>query len=183
MLSPDGPPLAFGRQAGTVIQYAYTVPDVNAAIAVYVDRFGAGPWFRRGPFSPPDARYRGEPCAMTITLARTFAGDSMIELIQQHDDSPSVFTEKIRQQGYGFHHWAIGSKDIDRDVARFTGHGYPVAFEDRVPSGARIVYVDATAELPGMIEIIEMNEIQERMYAEFRRAAATWDGTDPIREG
>ena len=52
-----------------------------------------------------------------------------------------------------------------------------------MPSGARIVYVDATAELPGMIEIIEMNEGQEAMYARFRAAAVAWDGTDPVRAG
>ena len=45
------------------------------------------------------------------------------------------------------------------------------------------VYVDATAELPGMIEIIEMNQGQEAMYARFRAAALAWDGTDPVREG
>jgi hypothetical protein len=42
---------------------------------------------------------------------------------------------------------------------------------------ARIVYVDA------MIEIIEMNQGQEAMYARFRTAALAWDGTAPVREG
>jgi len=175
----NGPAFGFGRGAGEVIQYAYTVPDITAAMSVYTSRFGVGPWFRRGPFSPPAARYRGSPCPMTISLARVFAGDSMIELIQQHDGTPSVFNER----GYGFHHWAIGTRDIDADISRFARHGYPVAFEDEVPSGARIVYVDATAELPGMIELIEMNSQQEAMYARFIEAAATWDGTDPVREG
>jgi Glyoxalase/Bleomycin resistance protein/Dioxygenase superfamily len=115
---------------------------------------------------------------MTITLARAFAGDSMIELIQQHEDGPSVFTER----GYGFHHWAIGTRDIDAEINRFAAHGYPVAFEDQVPSGARIVYVDATADLPGMIELIEMSSEQEAMYVRFREAAADWDGADPVRE-
>lgn len=110
-----GPAFAFGRPPGEVIQYAYTVPDVSAAIEVYVSRLGVGPWFRRGPFTPPAARYRGKPCPMTITLARAFAGDSMIELIQQHDDSPSVFTER----GHGFHHWAIGTHDVDAEIRRF----------------------------------------------------------------
>jgi hypothetical protein len=173
------PLLAFGRPAREVIQYAYTVPDIDAAIDVYVSRLNVGPWFRRGPFTPPTARYRGAPCKLTITLARAFAGDSMIELIQQHDASPSVFTER----GHGFHHWAIASTDVDADIARFAAHGYPVAFEDQVPSGARIVYVDATCELPGMIEIVEMNDEQEAMYAMFRDAAATWDGSDPVRVG
>jgi hypothetical protein len=37
-----GQPFAFGRPPGTVIQCAYTVPDIDKAIAVYLDRFGAG---------------------------------------------------------------------------------------------------------------------------------------------
>ena len=60
---------------------------------------------------------------------------------------------------------------------------YPVAFEDRVPSGARVVYVDSTADLPGFIEIIEMNDAMQQMYAMFRDEAASWDGTNPIRLG
>jgi hypothetical protein len=175
----SGPLFRFGRGAGEVIQYAYTVPDIAAAMDTYTSRLGVGPWFRRGPFSPPAARYRGGSCPMTITLARVFAGDSMIELIQQHDATPSVFNER----GYGFHHWAIGTRDIDTEIRRYAAHGYPVAFEDQVPSGARIVYVDATADLPGMIELIEMNDQQDDMYARFSAAAAAWDGTDPIREG
>lgn len=175
----SGPAFGFGRGPGEVIQYAYTVPDINAAMDLYTSRFGVGPWFRRGPFSPPAARYRGTPCPMTISIARVFAGDSMIELIQQHDDTPSVFTER----GYGFHHWAIGTRDIDAEIRRLGAQGYPVAFEDQVPSGARIIYVDATADLPGMIELIEMNDEQDAMYARFRSAAAGWDGTDPVRTG
>jgi Glyoxalase/Bleomycin resistance protein/Dioxygenase superfamily len=176
---PSALPLGFGRLPGTVIQYAYTVPDLAAAIDLYVTRFDAGPWFRRGPFTPPQARYRGEPVSMTISLARCFAGDSMIELVQQHDATPSVFNERP----HGFHHWAVGVRDMDAAIARFAGFGYPVAFSDVVPSGARIVYMDATADLPGMIELIEMNAQQESMYAAFRDAAAGWDGTRPVREG
>lgn len=183
MTAPPAEPLRFGRPLGEIIQFAYTVADVDAAVRLYVERFGVGPWYRRGPFTPPHARYRGEPAQLTITLARAFHGDTMIEVIQQHDDSPSVFRERIDKVGYGFHHWAIATRDIEGDIARFAADGYPVAFEDQVPSGARIVYVDATAELPGMIELIEMNDVQEQMYERFHRAAADWDGGDPIREG
>jgi hypothetical protein len=175
--------LAFGRLLGQVVQFAYTVPDLDAAMTRYVDVLGVGPWFRRGPFSPPAARYRGEPTAIELSLGRAFTGDTMIELIQQHNEAPSVFRETIARQGYGFHHWAITTRDPAAEVARLASYGYPVVFEDQVPSGARVVYVDATAELPGMIEILEMNEAQEALYEGFHRAAATWDGTDPIREG
>ncbi len=74
-----------------------------------------------------------------------------------------------------------GTRDIDAEIRRLGAHGCLVAFEDQVPSGARIVHVDATADLPGMTEFIEMNDEQEAMYARFRAAAANWDGTDPVR--
>jgi hypothetical protein len=178
----DDPVLPFGRKLGDIIQYAYTVADIDTSIGYYVERFGVGPWFRRGPFTPPAARYLGETTGLTITLARAFAGNTMIELIQQHDDGPSVY-RKVIENGHGFHHWAIGTHDADVEIARFAEAGYPVVFEDVVPSGARVVYVDATAELPGMIEILEMNQIQRELYDGFYRAALDWDGTDPVRIG
>jgi hypothetical protein len=170
--------LGFGRPAGAVIQYAYTVADIETAINVYVDRLGVGPWFRVGPFSPSQATYRGQPCRMTITLARAFAGDTMIELIEQHDDGPSIYREVIDQKGYGFHHFAIAARDFDAELTRL---GYPVVFEDRAPSGARVVYVDSTEVLPGFVEVVEMSEAMEAMYEKFRVSAVGWDGSDPIR--
>jgi Glyoxalase/Bleomycin resistance protein/Dioxygenase superfamily len=178
----DDAKLPFGPRLGEVIQYAYAVADIDSSIAIYVDRFGVGPWFKRGPFTPPQARYLGATTGLTITLARAFAGDTMIELIQQHDNGPSVY-RKVIDAGYGFHHWAVGSRDADVDIARFAEFGYPVVFEDLVPSGARVVYVDATSELPGMIEILEMNDIQRELYAGFHRASVDWDGSDPVRIG
>ena len=45
------------------------------------------------------------------------------------------------------------------------------------------MYVDSTADLPGFIEIIEMNDAMQQMYTMFHDEALTWDGTDPIRLG
>ena len=85
---------------GAIVQHAYTVADIEAAALRETRACGIGPWFLRGPFTPPDARYRGEPSRATFTLARAFLGPVMVELIQQHDDEPSVF----RERPLGFHH-------------------------------------------------------------------------------
>jgi hypothetical protein len=171
-----------GRVPGDIIQYAYVVPDIDTALRRYLDVFRIGPWFVRGPFTPPEARYHGRTTGLTVTLARAFTGTSMVELVQQHDDGPSVYRDVLAAGG-GFHHWAIGTEDLAADLARLAARGYPAVFEDRLPSGARVVYVDATAELPGMIEVLEMNDAQRALYARFHQAALEWDGTDPIREG
>src|SRR6266516_5424730 len=51
----------FGQPLGGVVQFAYTVPDLDQAISDYATRLKIGPWFVRGPFQPDKAFYRGEP--------------------------------------------------------------------------------------------------------------------------
>ena len=173
--------LAFDQPFGSVVQYAYVVEDLDRAIADFVDRLRIGPWSLRERFQPSEGRYRGEPTTATFSLARAFSGHVMIELIQQHDDAPSVFHEGDGPRRYGFHHWAVMTRRFDEDVARYRALGYEEAFSDRLPSGSRIVYVDSTRDLPGMIELVEHTEAQERAYADIHRAAVDWDGRDPIR--
>ena len=105
----------------------------------------------------------------------------MFELVQQDDDGPSVFHEHGGPRRYGFHHWAVVTSRFDAHVARLLAEGYEEAFADLLPSGARVVYMDATPDLPGMIELVEHTPAQEDVYAAIHRASATWDGSDPIR--
>ncbi|MFC0534085.1 hypothetical protein [Phytohabitans kaempferiae] len=71
----------------------------------------------------------------------------------------------------------------DRFVAQYAARGHEVAYEDTLPSGARVVYVDTTAVLPGMVELVEYTPAQARVYARFHEASVGWDGTDPVRAG
>jgi hypothetical protein len=173
--------LAFGQPEGGVVQCAYTTADIERAMKDFTARLGVGPWFVTGPFIPPEGLYRGTPTQMRLTLAIGFAGHMMIELIQQHDDAPSVYREIIARRGHGFHHWAIACKDFDAQVASHTALGYEVAFSDRSPRGVRIVYMDTTPDLPGMLEIIELTDALEQRYTMMYRASLDFDGTDPVR--
>jgi hypothetical protein len=172
----------WGQPFGSIVQFAYVVEDVNEAIGRWVERMQVGPWFVRGPFRPAEGRYRGEPTAATFTVARAFSGQMMVELVAQQDDSPSVFNERPVPERYGFHHWARFTRSFEDDLARYAALGWEEAFADRLPSGARIVYVDATRDLPGMLEVVEYTEAQEQVYATIHRASVGWDGSDPIRK-
>ena len=37
---------------------------------------------------------------------------------------PSVYREMIEMHGYGFHHWAVASHDLNRDLADYRARGY-----------------------------------------------------------
>jgi hypothetical protein len=171
----------FGQPIGAIVQSGYVVEDIERAMAEFTAHLHVGPWFVRGPFTPPHGRLRGAPNTPSLTLARGFSGHLMIELIQQHDDGPSIYHERRGARSYGFHHWAVMSQDFDGDIARHARAGFPEAYYDVLPSGARIMYVDATAALGGMIELVELNDAQERVYTAMYRAAIGWDGADPVR--
>ena len=168
---------SFGGREQSIIQCAYTVDDIQAGMRHYTDLLGIGPWFLIGPFVPARGVYRGATTKMNISLAVAFAGEVMIELIEQHDREPSVYQETLRARGaHGFHHWAIGARDFDAVVAQYRSRGFEEAFSDLSPRGVRVVYFDTTRDLPGMLEIIEMTPDVEEQYRRMFQAAQEWDG-------
>lgn len=172
---------SFGQREDSIIQIAYTVDDLEEGMRRYSELLHIGPWFIVGPFVPAKGRYRGEVTTMSISLAVAFAGQVMIELIEQHDDKPSVYRETLEARGaHGFHHWAIGVRDFDSAVAHYESQGFSEVFSDLSPRGVRIVYVDTSAELPGMLEIIEMTDDVEEQYRKMYQAAQEWDGQSHV---
>jgi Glyoxalase/Bleomycin resistance protein/Dioxygenase superfamily len=171
----------FGQPDDGVIQMAYVVEDIQYAIQKWVTELNVGPWFLLDNFAGIDARYREQPTEASVSLAMSFAGHMMVELIQEHRPVPSVYRETIEKRGYGFHHWGIASKDFDRDLARYRASGYDLAFHARVPTGGRVAYMDTTADLPGMVELIELGAAFDPVFSGFYRASIGWDGRDPIR--
>ncbi len=167
---------SFGARERSIIQAAYTVADIQKEMRRYSNLLGIGPWFLVGPFVPAKGVYRGAKTNMRLSLAVAFAGEIMIELIEQHDEEPSVYRETLAARGaHGFHHWAIGARDFEATVAAYKAHGYAEAFSDLSPRGVRIVYLDTSVDLPGMIEIIEMTADVEEQYRMMYQAAKEWD--------
>jgi glyoxalase/bleomycin resistance protein/dioxygenase superfamily protein len=173
---------SFGARDNSIIQFAYTVDDIQRAMRHYTDLLRVGPWFLIGPFVPAKGIYRGAVTTMRISLAVAFAGEAMVELIEQHDEAPSVYQETLKARGaHGFHQWAIGARDFEETVARFR-QGYSEAFSDISPRGVRVVYFDTTRHLPGMLEVIEMTADVEEQYRRMYQAARDWDGRHAVIE-
>lgn len=171
----------FGQPDDGIIQMAYVVEDIHRAMDMWVEQLKVGPWFLLDSFTGVDAQYRGRPTDASVSIAMSFAGHMMIELIQEHRPVPSVYREVIEKRGYGFHHWGVASKDFDGDLARYQGNGCELAFFARVPTGGRVAYMDTTAQLPGMVELIELGASFDPVFSAFYRASIGWDGKDPVR--
>ena len=173
--------LDFGQPIGGIIQMAYVVPDIEAAMTRWTADLHVGPWFLLDRFTGEDPVYRGEPCLAGVALAMGYAGHMQFELIQPTDEHPSVYKEHIDARGYGFHHYGLASADYAGDVARYLAEGYELAFEAGVPTGGKVGYLDSHGALPGYLEVIEIGAVMDEVFTRYWRASIGWDGSDPVR--
>jgi hypothetical protein len=173
--------VGFGQPDDGVIQMAYVVADLHAAMTQWSSKLKVGPWFVLEHFTGVDPVYRGQPSRADVALAMSFAGHMNIELIQPNNDAPSVYGEMIERRGHGFHHWGVATWSFDAAVARYQRDGHELAFLAAVPSGGRVGYMDTTAVLPGFTELIELGGAFEEVFGRFYRASINWDGKDPVR--
>ena len=174
--------LTIGQPIGGIIQIAYTVADIEAATQSYAQDLRLGPWFLRGPLQARKPVYRGKPQDLRLSIAIAYSGHIMIELIQQHDDQPSVYRELVAKQGYGFHHWGVASERFDAEIESYQARGFELIFTDETPAATRVAYFDAKRGWPGFIELIEINAASDARYAKMYSEALTWDGKDAIRK-
>lgn len=175
--------LNWGQPLDGIIQIAFIVDDIEAAMPVYAERLKIGPWFLFEHFGFQWLKYRGQEATMDITLALGYSGGMMFELIQQNCDNPSVYKDQFAKKGWGFHHWAVSClpDQYDARLKHYQSQGYVAALEGAVDVGARAAYMDTTDDLGGMIELIEMTPEVEGLFTMIHQAADGDDGSDPIR--
>lgn len=171
----------FGQKAGQIVQTAYVVPDMRAAIDWWVTDGRAGPFFLLDSFTGPEQRYRGGPTQADVAIAMGFAGHMMIELVQPKDDRPSVYRETIQRQGYGFHHIGVAFEDVEAAREVYHKRGYHEAFSTPVPSGGNVYYMGDFPGAAGFVELIPATEGMDEMFTKYWRASVDWDGKDPVR--
>jgi hypothetical protein len=173
--------LGFGQRTGQIVQTAYVVHDIRAAIGWWIADARVGPWFLLESFKDSRGRYRGEPSTADVAIAMAFAGHMQIELIQPRDDRPSVYRETIEQRGFGFHHIGIAFDDVERAREDYAGRGYEVAFSTPVPSGGSVYYMSGRDPAPGFVELIPATLGMDDLFTRYWRASIDWDGREPIR--
>ena len=171
----------FGQQMGQIIQMAYVVEDMEAAIHWWTRDAAAGPFFLLESFTGEGHVYRGAPSKADVCIAMGFSGHMQIELIQPKDDHPSVYRETIEARGHGFHHIGIACADVDAEVAAYERRGYALAFSAPVPTGGSVAYMDGGPGHPGFVELIPATPRMDAGFTRFWEASRDWNGKDPIR--
>lgn len=157
-----------------IIQYAWVVPDLAEAARRWHATTGIGPFLVNRDLKLDEPRYRGQPSRTRFSTAVAQHGDVQIELVEQLDDSASAYRDTVAAGTTGFHHIAFIAADFAADLAHYTDQGFAVA-ADGLFGPMRYAYVDTSATLGHMVEIVEDKPGIRAFFAAVRKAAERWD--------
>ena len=162
------------------MQQAWVVEDLEKAMFAWTHNCGVGPFFVAEHVPMERLVYRGRPAAIDCTIALAQSGRTQIELIVQHCDGPSIYRDLIPKGRSGFHHLAVVCEEYERDLAHYQAAGSQVAMTGLF-ADMRFAYVDASAELGCVIELLEDKPVIREHFEMIARAAENWDGSNPVR--
>lgn len=166
---------------GEIRQIAFVVDDIDAAMRHWAQTLGIGPFFIKRHIRFDPYIYRGEKCSSpSVSIALANSGFIQIELIQQHDELPSIYREFIDAGRSGFQHvssWHTRD-ELQRRTRQLLDRGYQIAQQCVIPSsGVQLVYF-STEQLSGGF-IFEMSDLMEadqyKRIMNIRSAAEDWD--------
>jgi len=168
------------RYFGPIMQNGYVVRDWRRAAEHWTQVLGAGPFFVMEHIAFTESLYRGRPSPIDVTVAIAYSGEHQIELVQQHNDAPSIYRDFLATSPEGLQHVGALVDDLDAIIAA-------QGWQDRVvqravtAAGMRAAYVDTVSHGGTMIELIEKNEAMLSAFGYMQRAAQEWTGERPIR--
>lgn len=172
------------RFFGRAEHVAFVVPDIDVAIARLVDA-GVGPVFTMRRIRVA-ARYRGERHDPLFSAAFAYTGGLQIELLCQHDETPSAYLQYIRRNpGGGMHHSAYFCDSFDDALAGAAAKGREFEivqeFIEPVSGIAYEIYVEPRGGSDPLLAQLMVHGPMEPFFAEMERIAASWDGSEPER--
>lgn len=162
------------------MQNGFVVPDWRAAAEHWSGVLGVGPFFVLRHIEFEWCEYRGERVDIDMSVAIAYCGDFQIELVEQHNDAPSIYRDFLSGNAPGLQHVGALVDDVE-DCIRSQGWKKAVVQQGRTAAGARFAYVDTVLHNGTMLELIESNPAAHKAFDYMRTAAEEWDGSQPIR--
>jgi hypothetical protein len=169
------------RVFGPVMQNAFVVDDLEQAIAHWTGVMNVGPFFVFERVAFTECWFRGRSALdIDLSVAIAYWGDLQIELIQQRNAAPSIYSE-FRARGLtGMQHMGVITHSLQDDLAGLQARGVLPVQHGAVAGGMRFAYVSTDQHPGGMIELIDPGEKGLAFFERMRAAARDWDGSTAL---
>jgi hypothetical protein len=169
------------RIFGAIRQNGMVVRDIEGAMRHWSGTLGVGPFFYLPRLVVQGFLYRGAPSAIEVSIALANSGALQIELIEQHNDAPSMYRDFLAAGHEGLHHVGVFTETLDAHLERARAAGCAVAQSGSAGPGNRFAYLEPEAHPGSIVELIETGGTTGALFKGIEEAARTWDGSDPIR--
>jgi hypothetical protein len=166
---------------GPVMQLGFVVGDLEHAMRHWLDKVGIGPFFVLEHVKFAQVLHRGKPTDIDMSVALAQWGAVQVELIQQYNDAPSIYTEFAGRRLGGLQHLGVMTDSVADDLVRLNKLGIEPVQQGHTGTGIRFAYVDTDDHPGGMIELIEAGAVITGFFKLVRDAAQDWDGSEQIR--
>ena len=169
---------------GPVRQTAYIVADIESAIEDWARQMHLGPFALCREIQPlAGSRYRGEPAGeVTMNVAFAYIEDLQLELIEQVNDTPSMYREAIEKRGYGHHHYGFCVEAFDPAYDRAVAEDFEAVVDAGAKGFARMSYVESKS-IPGLVcEVIEWNDFTRPYFDGIRSFLDAADDAKLVHE-
>lgn len=136
-----------------ITKVGLVVKDLDDTINAYETEFGVGPWdiMEYNDSSTEDMMVYGLQVNCSYKKAVVMIGDTTIELIQPLDEK-SIFAERLRLFGEGFHHITYKTENWEMAKAKFRELGIAIA-QSGAYKGEEFVYYNSMRDFSHIIEI------------------------------
>lgn len=159
----------------SLFQQAYFVNSIDNAAQDWARSLGAGPFFAVRHHKTEEFSYRGKDVEADVSYAFGYLGDMMIQLIEQHDEQPSIYRDMYKRGEEGFHHIAYLVSDFAAERQRWLDMGYELATE-LYADEVNAAYFDTRSLNGGFTEIHGDPPHIQGIFAVWKRAHQAWDG-------
>ncbi len=169
------------RSFPSLRQNAFVVPDLEAALDHWTRVMKVGPFVLYEHVDYGGVTYRGKPTHIDASVAMGYWGDVQIELIEQHNDAPSIYRDFLLAGRKGLQHMGTYTSSYEEDLARLAREGIQPVQAGGEGIGVRFCYIETDPAVGWMIELIEETPAIRELNAKLYALARDWDGRDPVR--
>ena len=117
---------------------------------------------------------------LDLCVAIAYTGGQQIELVQQLNDAPSIYTEFLAHNAPGLQHMGVLVDDLQTSLDQYELHA-KVVQQGRTAAGINFAYVDTGGHNGTLLELIEADTRVRGFFDHMRRCAENWDGSEPLR--
>jgi hypothetical protein len=160
----------------------YVVRDIEAAMRNWTTSLHIGPFYYVDRVPDIDVRYQGAARSPQVSLALACSGKLQIELIQQHDQTPSSYQDFLAAGHEGLHHIGFFTEHYDLDLQRATEAGLRVEQSDLFGDLAgKSTYFASSGQGEPMLKLVDLRSANHALYRMVQAEAERWDGSGPVR--